>query len=138
MTKFEPFQKVLVREGVDEVWEADFYSHYNEGSHYVLAHITIKASDEFLSNFLLPYNDETMHLLGTTDSLAPKWEPNPGELVAVSRIGTEMWKPRVFIRKDEELFICQNEDFHNMEDDGWRYCEPLSEHFKVSVCDHYD
>lgn len=131
MIAFEPFQKVLVRESMDEVWEADFYSHCEEGRHYIIGHMRIDTTDEFLSNFLIPYNDETKHLLGTTDNFAPKWEPKPGELVAVSRIGKELWKPRVFIRKSEEFFICQNEDFHNVEDDGWRYCEPLSKHFDV-------
>lgn len=29
------------------------------------------------------------------------------------------------------MYHLYNEDFHNVEDDGWRYCEPLCKHFDV-------
>lgn len=130
MTTFEPFQKVLVRESVDEVWQADLYSHCDEGLHYILGHPPIN-EDEFLSYFLIPYNDETKHLLGTTDSLAPTWEPKPGELVAVRQNDKTSWRPRVFAYRKGKYFVCQHEEFHNVKDDGWHYCEPLRNHFKI-------
>ena len=131
MQKFEPFQKVLVRESVDEVWEADFYSHYNEGDHYTITHTPMN-DDEVLSQFLIPYNDETKHLLGTTDSPTPKWEPKPGELVAVRDSENEEWKARVFLRRDSDngIFECGSEMGLAITT-RWKLCDPLRKHFTI-------
>ena len=65
-TKFDPktlqpFDKVLIR--CDAIWCCDFYSHSYDGEHMCVCCQT----DE-----VIPYNDETKHLVGTTDD-APEY-----------------------------------------------------------------
>ena len=64
--KLKPFDKVLARYNSDDMWKVDFYSHNGViktypyrciGSPYV---------------YCIPYNDETKHLVGTTDE-APEY-----------------------------------------------------------------
>lgn len=62
--EFKPFDKVLVR---DEggVWFADIFSHYANNSDY-----EYKTAGGCSWKQCIPYNDQTKHLLGTTDN----WE----------------------------------------------------------------
>lgn len=62
--EFKPFDKVLGRKEKDDVWEAEIFSHYREGSQYPFHCIG------FSRKYCIPYNEETAHLLGTTDD----WE----------------------------------------------------------------
>ena len=62
--EFKPFDKVLGRNEKDEVWEAELFSHYREESQYPFRCIG------FNHKYCIPYNEETAHLLGTTD----EWE----------------------------------------------------------------
>ena len=62
--EFKPFDKVLGRNEKDEVWEAELFSHYREESQYPFRCIG------FSRKYCIPYNEETAHLLGTTD----EWE----------------------------------------------------------------
>lgn len=63
--EFEPFQKVLVRLGDDCTWEASLFSHLCD-----------KEDEPFCTvggieyEQCIPYNDQTKHLLGTTEN----WE----------------------------------------------------------------
>ena len=59
--EFKPFDKVLGRNEKYEVWEADFFSYYREESQYPFRCIG------FNRKYCIPYNEETAHLLGTTD-----------------------------------------------------------------------
>ncbi len=62
MCSFEPFQKVLVRDAKDEVWKADYFSHYEEGDKiapYVCVGSYFKQC--------IPY-EGSEHLLGTDKS----------------------------------------------------------------------
>ncbi|MEE0931440.1 MAG: hypothetical protein U0L64_00105 [Clostridium sp.] len=59
--EFKPFDKVLGRNEKYEVWEADFFSYYREESQYPFRCIG------FNRKYCIPYNEETSHLLGTTD-----------------------------------------------------------------------
>lgn len=68
--KFDPktlktFDKVLVRDTIAEYWECEFFSHYIDDTYpYVgIAHSY---------KFCIPYNNETKHLVGTTDE-APEY-----------------------------------------------------------------
>ena len=65
----EPFDKVIVREKYSFVWRCDFYSHIMEieGSTTVRYATTAKYYER-----CIPYNDETKHLVGTTDE-APEY-----------------------------------------------------------------
>ena len=62
--EFKPFDKVLGRNEKDDVWEAELFSHYREESQYPFRCIG------FDRKYCIPYNEETAHLLGTTDD----WE----------------------------------------------------------------
>ena len=62
----KPFDKVLVRVFEHHVWKVDFYSHKGQGKEfpYICVGNTCK--------YCIPYNDDTKHLIGTTDE-APKF-----------------------------------------------------------------
>lgn len=66
--EFKPFDKVLGRNEKYEVWEADFFSYYREESQYPFRCIG------FNRKYCIPYNEETAHLLGTTD----EWKGGEG------------------------------------------------------------
>ena len=65
--KFDPktlneFDKVLVRDVVDEKWHCDFFSHLDDDSlDYPYTTVTANWA------FCIPYNNETKHLVGTKD-----------------------------------------------------------------------
>lgn len=85
----------------------------------------------FVDECIIPYagND---HLLGTTESPGPKWEPKPGELVAVRDSENEEWKARVFLHRDSDngIFECGCEIGLAITT-RWKLCEPLRKHFNV-------
>lgn len=60
--KFKPFDKVLVRDDKEHDWNADLFSHINKLGNFVCL------GSSWL--YCIPYNDQTKHLLGTTDN----WE----------------------------------------------------------------
>ena len=62
--EFKPFDKVLGRNEKYDVWEAELFSHYREESKYPFRCIG------FSRKYCIPYNEDTAHLLGTTDD----WE----------------------------------------------------------------
>ena len=58
----QPFDKVLVRDEFSEKWRCDFFSYrYNDSIQY--PYLTIR--DRF--KYCIPYNDDTKHLVGTTE-----------------------------------------------------------------------
>ena len=63
--KFEPFQKVLVRDHVQQKWKANFFSHM-DANYFV--------TGDSLWQYCIPYTPETAHLLGTSQPYEP---PNP-------------------------------------------------------------
>lgn len=62
--EFKPFDKVLSRRCSEDYWVLNFYSHKSHKTDY---HICIDGSSNL---YCIPYNEETVHLLGTTDD----WE----------------------------------------------------------------
>lgn len=62
--EFKPFDKVLSRRCSEDYWVLNFYSHKSHKTDY---HICIDGSSNL---YCVPYNEETAHLLGTTDD----WE----------------------------------------------------------------
>ena len=129
MQKFEPDQLVLVRESEKENWDLARYSYCcaEEGETHIHH---IQGLRWFRDDEIISYSGNE-HLLGTTDAPTPKWEPKPGELVAVRQNDKTSWRPRVFAYRKGKYFVCQHEEFHNVKDDGWHYCEPLRKHFTV-------
>ena len=61
--QFKPFDKVVVRDGPEDSWEADFFSHYEDGAYISYALV------EYVGRHCLPYNEMTAKLIGTTDEL---------------------------------------------------------------------
>lgn len=60
--EFKPFDKVLVRDDKEHDWNADLFSHINKLGYFVCL------GSSWV--YCIPYNDQTKHLLGTTDN----WE----------------------------------------------------------------
>ena len=70
--KFDPktlnaFDRVLVKLSNDDVWDADFFSCYNP-LEKCMKYVCVAN----LAVFCIPYNDETKHLVGTTEE-APEY-----------------------------------------------------------------
>ena len=55
--KFEPFEKVLVRDSMSCDWTADFFSHMDEDNFICVGNSYLQC---------IPYTPETAHLLGTS------------------------------------------------------------------------
>jgi hypothetical protein len=71
--EFKPFDKVLCRNSKDDTWEADFFARLTRKE------IDYTQSDKYLCvgdlwMYCIPYNEETAHLLGTTD----EWKGGEG------------------------------------------------------------
>lgn len=63
----KPFDKVLVkRGGKEDKWTCNIFSFYSEGTGY-----DFECSDDVYEN-CVPYNDDTKHLVGTTEE-APEY-----------------------------------------------------------------
>ena len=59
----KPFDKVLVRDNINNPWVCDHFSYINHANIYI-------TTDR--CKYCIPYNDETKHLVGTNDE-APKF-----------------------------------------------------------------
>lgn len=66
--ELKPFDKVLVRDSNDHEWKAGIFSHYGEGLNYPFICVGCGYG------YCIPYNEETAHLLGTTD----EWKGGEG------------------------------------------------------------
>ena len=64
----KPFDRVITRNAYDDIWTANIFSHMNSCGEYV----AIGCAGCY--HYCLPYNDETAHLLGTTD----EWKGGEG------------------------------------------------------------
>lgn len=63
----KPFDKVIVKDlGEDEVWQAAFFSHIGKGT------FPFVCSGSILWRKCIPYNEDTKHLVGTTEE-APEF-----------------------------------------------------------------
>ena len=62
----QPYKKVLTRDYSDYVWKCDFFSHINEDG-FCLYRCVVNSY-----TYCIPYNDDTKHLVGTTDE-APEY-----------------------------------------------------------------
>lgn len=58
---FKPFDKVLVRDDDEKKWRASLFSYYDENSKCPYVCIP------YVHTQCIPYNEQTAHLLGTTD-----------------------------------------------------------------------
>ena len=116
--KFEPFQKVLVRNHKDFVWHVDFFSHYKKNSDHTF--ITISGG----YCYCLPFEGNES-LLGTIDSPTPKHEFKTGDYVEVYWAG--IWNIGVYLTKKENehvVYSMVDDTMYRTEDDEIR---PLAE-----------
>lgn len=65
--EFKPFDKVLVRDYLEDRWMPNFFSRYDGTSEYKYGCIAGNSDNVVFSKYCIPYNEETAHLLGTTD-----------------------------------------------------------------------
>lgn len=65
-SRFKPFDKVVARDNYDHKWQCDFFSHFDKDSDDADCVICVGG----LYYEVLPYNEETAKLVGTTDN----WE----------------------------------------------------------------
>lgn len=65
--EFKPFDKVLVRDYLEDKWMPNFFSCYDGTSEYKYGCIAGNSDNVVFSKYCIPYNEETAHLLGTTD-----------------------------------------------------------------------
>ena len=130
MQTFEPDQLVLVRECDTADWELARYSHRSsDGSNGHIHHE--QGRRWFKDDEILPYFGNE-HLLGTTGTPTPKWEPKPGESVAVKDRENTSWRARVFANMDEHgRYRCFCSHDENDRYVSWDLCEPLRKHFLV-------
>lgn len=61
INELTPFQQVLVREEVDSKWCIDFFSHIENDRPYKFV-----TCGGIHNQYCIPYNDDTVHLIGTT------------------------------------------------------------------------
>ena len=64
----KPFDRVITRKAYDDIWTANIFSHMNSCGEYV----TIGCAGGY--HYCIPYNEETAHLIGTTD----EWKGGKG------------------------------------------------------------
>ena len=64
--KFEPFEKVLVRDSMSCDWTADFFSHMDEDNFICVGNLYLQC---------IPYTPETAHLIGTSQPYEPPKPP---------------------------------------------------------------
>lgn len=67
---FKPFDKVLVKYDTDSKWTIELFERYDKSQMDTGEYICLASS----SNYCIPYNDETKHLLGTTDDCPSKYK----------------------------------------------------------------
>lgn len=65
--EFKPFDKVLVRDYLEDKWMPNFFSCYDGTSEYTYGCVAGNSDNVVFSKYCIPYNEETKHLLGTTD-----------------------------------------------------------------------
>ena len=71
--EFKPFDKVLCRNSKDDTWEADFFARLTRKEiDYTQSGKYLCVGDLWM--YCIPYNEETAHLLGTTD----EWKGGEG------------------------------------------------------------
>ena len=92
--KFEPFEKVLVRDNDKSCWRANHFSHMEpdlDGYTYITGDSRWKQC--------IPYTPETAHLLGTSQPYEPPKPPVEyewGQKVEVNQ-GDSRWKEAIYI-----------------------------------------
>ena len=101
MQKFNPFDRVLVRQSANHSWSADMYDRFIEmfDQHVVISGASVEDTN------ILPFNEETKYLHNTVGEFT-KWEPEKGEPILVKDINDDHWTIRIFLGMDNGQYIC--------------------------------
>ena len=97
--KFQPFDKVLVRNEEYEEWKCSVFTSYKEEDEYPYKAL----GDESVGfRYCILFNDETKHLVGTTDDPPqPKPEFKFGDKVE-GRVDGGSWKKGIYLGRAHE------------------------------------
>lgn len=106
--EFKPFDQVLVRDDDQSIWKAGIYSHFeNKRSMSYICVGSVYAQ-------CIPYNDETKHLLGTSNPYKPKQKEPIYEVEFGFGKKLTKWS---YTEKEFKEFIniavCNNKDIKN-------------------------
>ena len=125
MQHFEPDQLVLVKYAGNTIWRLRRYSFCDSVHH--------ETQDGSLwdDNQIMPYAGNE-HMLGDIRKHPKKWEPTPGELVAVRCEPQNTWTARIFIKMlPHGKYACAMYTGKLSGYTLWDHCEPLRKHFNV-------
>ena len=125
MKKFNPFDRVLVRQSANHAWSADMYDRYIElfDNHVVISGATVE--DEHI----LPFNEETKHLHNTVGEFT-KWVPKRGEPILVRDYDHERWTIRIFVEMCNGRFATTTEPEVSCGSALWECAKPYVNPFK--------
>lgn len=104
--EFKPFDKVLVRDYSNNHWQIDFYSHRAMKDNHTYYVGMINGWKQ-----CIPYNEQTAHLLGTTNEYEPE-EPKKWEVRSQNGLFAEKFTSKELLRFIETAVI-QNTDVPN-------------------------
>ena len=101
MQKFNPFDRVLVRQSANHAWSADMYDRFIEmfNQHVVISGASVEDTD------ILPFNEETKHLHNTVGEFI-KWKPKKGEPIFVKDDDDTTWTIRIFLAMHNNRYVC--------------------------------
>lgn len=110
--EFKPFQQVLVKDNDDNSsWKCGIFSHYNEFEE-VYKYSCVGS----IYAHCIPYNENTAHLLGTTDAYVPP-QPKTYQVIFITPNGDrhqESYTDDEF-RKFIETAVLNNKDVSNFD-----------------------
>lgn len=123
MQKLTVFEPVLIRDGNNARWFADFYDHPDSKGHWCITGAFV--TDENI----LPYNEETKHLHNIVGEFT-KWEPKKGEPILVRDHNDDEWFLRIFLEMCNGHFVCTSEVEMVRYTYAWRQAKPYTNPFK--------
>ena len=103
--KFKPFDQVITRDENEETWVANLFSHYSQDEKYPYHCIDNRYKQ------CLPYNEETAHLIGTTEEYKPE-EPKEWEIRSSNGLFIKKFTSTE-LKKFIEIAVINNKDITN-------------------------
>lgn len=125
MKKFNPFDRVLIRQSANHAWSADIYDRFIEmfNQHIVISGASVGDTD------ILPYNKETEHLHNTVGEFV-KWEPKKGEPILVKDYEDMCWTLRIFLGMEGSRYACTIYANEECPANAWDLAKPYVNPFK--------
>ena len=124
MKHFESGQPIVFRTDNVSAWNYSLYNRIStDGTeHLVVGRFFVKDKN------ILAYNDNTKHLIGTTDNYN-EWEPAPNTVIAVRDDDETDWKYRLFLyMNNENRYVCKTDG--STGEYEWQYATSIEESLK--------